>query len=242
VADIAESVTTGLAAGSIRAACRLAVRRIDLRVEGLQNVPTSGPVLIAARHFHHFFDGCALLAVVPRPLHVVVTLDWLRNPIGHLLLTAACHAAGWPVVPRPDHRGVLADGPAHLLFPSEVSRLRAAARQSAGLLRAGEALLVFPEGYPNIDPGCTPKTSDDAFLPFRPGFLRFVALAERDRLTRVALIPAGLEYSRDRRWSLTLRFGTTIAINYTVDLNEQVRGIEEQVRQLSGLPPPSAVQ
>jgi putative membrane protein len=105
-----------------------------------------------------------------------------------------------------------------------------------GLLRAGLPLLVFPEGYPNIDPSYTPKTDDDAFLPFRPGFIRFVALAERDGLTHVSIVPVGLEYARGDRWRLTVRFGPPIAFASGVDHVEQVHAIEEQVRRLSGSP------
>ena len=69
----------------------------------------------------------------------------------------------------------------------------AATRECVGLLRGGQVLLVFPEGYPNIDPSFTPKLDDGAFLPFEPGFLRFVALAEQDGITRVPIVPVGLD-------------------------------------------------
>ena len=32
-------------------------------------------------------------------------------------------------------------------------------------------VLMFPEGYPNIDPHPTPKPDLDALLPFQPGFI-----------------------------------------------------------------------
>ena len=40
--------------------------KVKLTVEGLEHVPGSGPVLIAARHFHHLYDGCVLMKAVPR--------------------------------------------------------------------------------------------------------------------------------------------------------------------------------
>ncbi len=73
--------------------------------------------------------------------------------------------------------------------------------------REDSFVLVFPEGYPNIDPSFTPKADDGAFLPFEPGFLRFVALAEQDGITRVPIVPVGLEYQRRDRWRVTVRFG-----------------------------------
>jgi putative membrane protein len=102
------------------------------------------------------------------------------------------------------------------------------------LLREGELVLVFPEGYPNIDPGFTPKADDDAFLPFESGFLRFAALAEQDGITRVPIVPVGLEYQRRDRWRVTVRFGLPVTRLAEVDFRNQVSVIEEEVRRLSG--------
>jgi putative membrane protein len=110
-----------------------------------------------------------------------------------------------------------------------------ATRECVGLLRRGQLLLAFPEGYPNIDPSFTPKADDRAFLPFESGFLRFVALAEQDGITRVPIVPVGLEYQRNDRWRVTVRFGHPVTRSPDVGLRAQVAAIEEQVRQLSGL-------
>ena len=85
MARLAEPLATRIADHVIRGACRLAARRIDLRVEGLEHLPATGPAIIAARHFHHFYDGCALVAVVPRPMKILVTLDWVGNAAGQTL-------------------------------------------------------------------------------------------------------------------------------------------------------------
>ena len=57
----------------------IARRKVKLEVEGLENVPRSGPVLIVARHFHHLYDGCVLMKTVPRRLHIFVALDWVQT-------------------------------------------------------------------------------------------------------------------------------------------------------------------
>jgi len=121
-------------------------------------------------------------------------------------------------------------------LPAAATRhLLAATRECVGLLRSGQLLLVFPEGYPNIDPSFTPKTDDSAFLPFESGFLRFVALAEQDGITRVPIVPVGLEYQRRDRWRVTVRFGHPVMRSPDVDSHAQLAAIEEQVRELSGL-------
>ena len=114
-------------------------------------------------------------------------------------------------------------------------QLLTATRECVGLLRGGQLLLTFPEGYPNIDPNFTPKADESEFLPFEPGFLRFVALAEQDGITRVPIVPVGLEYQRRDRWRVTVRFGHPVMRSPDVDSHAQLAAIEEQVRQLSGL-------
>jgi 1-acyl-sn-glycerol-3-phosphate acyltransferase len=229
VARLAEPLATRITDHAIRGACRLAGRRIDLRVEGLEHMPATGPAIIAARHFHHFYDGCALVAIVPRPLKILVTLDWMENAAGLRLMRGACQIANWPVVVRSDSQVP------HDRATVDRRQLLPATRACVDLLRAGQLVLVFPEGYPNIDPGFTPKTGDDAFLPFQPGFLRFAALAEQNGVAHVPIVPVGLEYQRGDRWRVTVRFGPPVTRLPEVNLRDQVSAIEEQVRRLSGL-------
>jgi len=201
-------------------------RRLELRVDGLHHVPAQGPVLIAARHFHHLYDGCALLATVPRPLHILVALDWVANPMGRIVMEQACHAARWPVVERPALQGGVATKDAAFAF-------RHAARESLDLWREGRMLLVFPEGYPNIDPGFTPKRDETEFLPFQRGYIRLVTLAAQKGM-QVPIVPAGLSYQRGERWRVHLRFGTPMFIEKGHSQEEAAaQAIEAEVRRLS---------
>jgi putative membrane protein len=236
MARIAEPLSARISSGAMRAACRLAVRRIDLRAEGLDHLPRAGAVILAARHYHHLWDGCALVAVSPRHLHLVVALDWIRNPVLDRLMRGACRAAGWPVLTRPDR-------PPHPCGPAAAERLAAdlpellaATRASVSLLRAGRAVVLFPEGYPTVDPSYTPKTADDEFLPFRPGYLRFAGIAARDGGIEVPIVPVGLEYRRGHRWRLTVRFGAPVRFAPGVDRAELATTVEDAVRRLSGQP------
>src|SRR5215218_10726844 len=145
VARLAAPLATRIADLAIRAACRFAARQIDLRVEGLEHMPATGPAIIAARHFHHFYDGCALVAVVPRPLKILVTLDWLENPLGLRLVRGACQMARWPIVVRSDSQVSRSYASLGRVAPAARQQLLAATRECVGLLREGELLLVFPE-------------------------------------------------------------------------------------------------
>jgi putative membrane protein len=205
-------------------------RRLELRVEGLENVPESGAVMLAARHFHHFWDGAIFAATFSRPIHIVVGLDWAHGR-GRRAMAALCRAAGFPIVMRTDGAGDTGDA-------SDGRRyLRQATDETVGLLRAGELVIVFPEGYPTIDPHETRKPDRDEFLPFQPGFVHFVAQAQRDGATRVPIVPVGFAYEpldpRERRWRVAVRFGEPVTLEPEQDRAALVREVESRVQELS---------
>jgi len=203
-------------------------RNVDLTVEGLELVPAAGPVILAARHYHHLHDGAALMATIPRPQRILVGLDWIENTAAKWAMDRACAAAGWPVVirRRPDATGFSAE---------EARTLVAALEASVEALRKGEVLLVFPEGYPTIDPTWTPKTTDDEVLPFQSGVVRIARQAARVGII-APIVPVGLEYRAGERWTLTMRFGTPLQVATRSDEIRVLPQLEDEVRRLSGLP------
>src|SRR4051794_26465136 len=88
---------------SLRAFSRTMLKRsANLDVIGLEQVPAARPGILAARHYHNQIDGEALLATLPRPTHLMVALDWATSAPVKSGLAAACRAARWPAVIRPD--------------------------------------------------------------------------------------------------------------------------------------------
>lgn len=200
-------------------------RNVDLTVEGADNIPSTGPVIIAARHFHHLYDGCAIVSTVPRPTHILVGLDWVKNPVGRVVMERACKAAEWPMIYRRDSAIPRDD--------RETTRaLRRAMEDSLTLLRKGHVLLVFPEGYPNIDPGYTPKADAHTFLPFQPGIVRLATLAAASGL-HVPIVPAGFAYTQGDGWRATLRFGNAITVENREQATAALEEIERRVTDLS---------
>lgn len=221
----------------LRVCCLVILRRkVTVCVEGREHIPRKGPVLIAARHFHYLYDGYSLVRTVPRRLHIVVALDWLKMRSLRLLIELACALAGWPVVLREDELRRHAEGEHWAYQRTEGRRyIRRAMQAAVRLLRAGEVLVIFPEGYPNIDPHHTPKQDLEIFLPFQAGFLKMAELAERDKQTRVAIVAAGLTYARDakKRWRTTVRFGPAIFLHDFSSTEEALHAVEQQVQELS---------
>lgn len=197
--------------------------------------------MLVARHYHHYWDGAIFSATFDRPIHIVVGLDWSHG-FGRRAMEALCRAASFPIILRTDGTAATAGlFTAPLVDPSESRRyLRRAAAETVALLRAGELVIVFPEGYPTIDPHQTRKPDRDTFLPFQPGFAQLVAQAQRDGTTRVPIVPVGFEYEpldpKEKRWRVVARFGEPISLTPGQDRAVLVLEVEERVRALSGDP------
>ena len=230
MSDRIEAVAATIGRRAIDAVCRRSLRReATLMVEGLEHVPAAGPTLLVARHVHHLFDGCALWTHLPRPFRILVAVDWAAGRASGRLLDWACRTMGWPRVLR-------ADAPAGPATTDAVWFRRQATGETVALLRAGEAVLVFPEGFPAVGPNPNPATRRglDEMLPFRPGFARLVALAEKDRRTRVATVPIGFTYAGGPPWSIAVRCGAPMFLERDERPGAFAARVEARVRLLSG--------
>ncbi|MGI9146134.1 MAG: lysophospholipid acyltransferase family protein [Chloroflexota bacterium] len=196
----------------------LVAHALDLHVVGLEHVPARGACVLVARHYHHLYDAAAILATIQRDVHILVALDWLGGGMRLRLMRWLIVAARWPAVWRSRHgSGINRDG----------------YRLSLSLLREGRLLLVFPEGYPTIDPQGSRKRDRNAWLPFDPGFL---TLAERAGVP-VCIVPVGMSYAErpGGGWTVWLRIGGAVHLGARAPGERRVRleSIEARVRQLS---------
>lgn len=114
------SVARRLIRGVIRVLFTLLIR---VRVEGAENIPESGPLIVAANHFH-FVDPLAIIYAMPWPLDFI----------------GGSHMAFAPVIVRwlPRLWG--------LYRVRRSGSSRGALRQAEETLRAGGILGIFPEG------------------------------------------------------------------------------------------------
>jgi len=116
-------------------------------VEGRENVPRTGPLLVAGNHFH-FIDPVALIRAIPRPLEFV---GGLRMPFAPRFVTFLPRLWGYYAVKRGT--------------PS-----REALRAAEDVLRQGGAIGIFPEGgsWATV---LRPPRGGAAFLATRTGAL-----------------------------------------------------------------------
>ena len=178
----------------------LARRDVKIQVEGMEYVPHSGPVLIVARHFHHLYDGCVLLKTIPRPLHILVALDWVQKRWLRRVMELACTLASWPMLLRVEQfntgsntqnevgQGAYSRRRGQKISAACHQRLGATAAQRRGTCRLSRSVSQISTRHPHR------KKMIEAFLPFRQGFARIAEMAERDGHTHVAIIPAGFTY------------------------------------------------
>lgn len=186
----------------------IAARKLKLTASGLEHVPPSGPVIIACHHYHHLYDGVALLATATRPLQLLVALDWAQPGGVRQIMEAACRLAGWPTILRPDRRrAVRTLGPTSTASAYR-ARLEHGLSQSLGILRANGALVVFPEGHPTIDPHPNPKHRALAFLPFKRGFADLAVRAAAERNEPIPVVPVAFRYeSQGSGWQVAMEVG-----------------------------------
>ena len=104
-----------------RLARRLIARRYDVHVSGAENMPRRGPVVVAANHIG-WLDGPLLGIVLPRPVHALTKAEMFTGRTGRFL-----SQTGQIPLDR---------------FHADPASVKTALR----VLRAGNALGVFPEG------------------------------------------------------------------------------------------------
>ena len=155
-------------------------------------------------------------------------------------MTLATTLARWPVVLRSDALRTCVNRDrtwrGKIFTAAAIRRYqRSALSDSVALLAEGRVLVVFPEGYPNIDLHYTPKTRPEEFLPFKAGFATIAAAAEKRLGARVPIVPSGFRYTKDSRWTARLNIGEAVYLEDFVSRQLLVSYMEQRVAELSGL-------
>jgi putative membrane protein len=217
---------------ALRAIAAFYARRdLELQVDGLELLPDRGAAVLAVRHFHHLYDGVALVRGLPRLPRIFVALDWARTPMQRFVMETLCRLAEWPVSLRSEN---LQSTPSAFAPSETLTYVRRSLAAAVKLLRHGKVLAVFPEAYPAIDPAGSRK-SESAFLPFRPGLLAVVAAAERAGAGPIPILPVGLKYARidGDRWAVVMRVGHAHYLGEASSRQALLQELAARVRDLS---------
>jgi len=176
----------------LRAYFRLALQVFyrSVEVEGLENVPEAGPVLFTPNHANGLLDPMFIALALDRPIWLTAKSTLADNPLVRWLMRAGNVIA----FHRMQDVGQGADPRANL----------AALDAVAERLRAGGAVVIFPEGQSHNDPGLRPFKRGVARLAYD-----YVAAGNAGGLQ---IVPVGLWFEdkdafRTRAW---VRFGPPI--------------------------------
>lgn len=144
----------------------------EIRIEGAECVPRSGPLLVAVNHPNALVDSLIAGWVVPRRLRFTAKATLMTNPA----LAFVFRILG--VVPL--RRAADQAGSAR----QNALRSRAAFREIVSTLHAGRSVLIFPEG----------KSNGDRLQPLRTGLARIALEAKRSGVSGLNILPIGLNF------------------------------------------------
>jgi glycerol-3-phosphate O-acyltransferase/dihydroxyacetone phosphate acyltransferase len=154
---------------------------------GSERIPADGAVIFVMNHPNGLIDPLLLLCFASRPVSFLAKAPLFRLPIVGTLTRA------------------MGSIPVYRTQDGEVTpeQRRATFEAAGSALRNGKAIGIFPEGTTH---------SDSSLRVLRPGAARIALMAAREGLT-VAVVPAGLHYSRKERFrsSALIIFGSPVA-------------------------------
>jgi glycerol-3-phosphate O-acyltransferase / dihydroxyacetone phosphate acyltransferase len=160
-----------------RAAMQVFFSRIEL--EGIDNVPEAGPVLLVPNHTNALVDGLVVGCCLRRPVVMTAKTTLADNPVLAFMMRAANVVT---LQRREDARN-----------DREMAKNEDAFGRLLELLAAGQAVCLFPEGKSHSDPG---------LRPFRTGAARlamtFVDGEQADK--SLPIVPVGIHYQRKSRF------------------------------------------
>lgn len=150
-------------------ATRIFYRRIHFL--NSRNIPATGPAILIANHPGSLMDAALLGLLVNRPIHFFARGDIFKSRLIHRILNAL-HM-------HPIHH--------HQYNRSSLSVNDDSFDIALNLLKKGELVLFFPEGFSHIE---------YYLLPFKKGTFRLAFQAlEKNQHTSLPILPVGFHYS-----------------------------------------------
>jgi glycerol-3-phosphate O-acyltransferase/dihydroxyacetone phosphate acyltransferase len=194
----------------------------DVAIQGRERVPRNGPLLILANHPNALIDPLLVGTVMPRRVLLTAKATLFEHPALAWLLRAV------GVVPLRRAKDEARDGAPNSLTPER--NVQAFARVTSAL-RAGRAVLVFPEGISHDEP---------TLAPLKSGAARMALQAHREGIGGIRLLPIGLLFEEKERPDsrVLVRIGDAIDLNgwltqHTAEPQELTAALETRLRAVT---------
>jgi len=147
----------------------------EIRREEGENVPPTGPLLVAVNHQNALVDSLVAGWILPRPLRLTAKATLTNN----WLIAVLFRLAGVVPLSRPSD-----ELPGEKSMPSRARNNRAF-RKIVGALGKDEAVLIFPEGKSH---------SEGKLAPLKTGLARIALQARDEGVRNLSILPVGLTF------------------------------------------------
>lgn len=147
----------------------------DIRLEGANNIPANGPILVAVNHPNALVDSLVAGWLLPHRLRMTAKATLASNP----LIAVLFKLAGVVPLSRASDEAKNGDGARDRL------RNQGAFDQIIEALRRGGSVLIFPEGRSH---------SEGALMPLRTGLARIALQARVEGVRGLSILPLGLSF------------------------------------------------
>lgn len=191
----------------------------EVRVIHVDRIPLNGPLLIAVNHQNALIDAIVAQWVVPRELRITAKATLAQGISGRLLVRVAGII---PLQRSSDVSGPASAGPV---------RNRTSFVRMIDILRAGGAILVFPEGKSHNEPNVA---------PLKTGLARAALRARESGVHGITIVPIGLSFeSKSEPGTVVLaQVGEPIRVDKWPgdDAHQLTRAVAENLRAVSLVP------
>ena len=182
-----------------------------IEISGGENIPATGPILLAANHANSLIDPVLLGIAARRPVHFLSKAPLFEVPVLGVVLRALGMI--------PAYRG--SDD------TSQVQRNLESLTRAAGYLVQGEAIGIFPEG----------KSHDLVRVEqVRSGAARIAVQAAKDGARGLKIIPLGINFQRKEsfRSAVWVRVGEAIDVGAALEAHpgEEKRAMRALTNEL----------
>ncbi|KAI0746755.1 glycerol-3-phosphate-1-acyltransferase [Daedaleopsis nitida] len=185
----------------------------DIYVDGQENVPHDGPLIIASCHHNEILDIATLSITIPhrRPVCFWAKSTMFKNPLVRAVLLSS---GSIPVARNPNSTPVPTEHPARAGPAASQSSLNEALfRETFRALEREEVIGVFPEGTSYTEP-CIAQVKDGASRAAL-GYVKWANERKgKHKGKKLLIVPVGIVYTDKSQYQsrLCVRFGKAIDV------------------------------